>query len=94
METESEHQDGREKVPRLPEMILVLCGYERGRQRRCLSARLAHGGRTTQVWEAIITDGESGKPLALFRCTRLVLYPVQQAADIRACFHPDQTYTA
>ena len=38
-------------------------------------ARLAHGGRTTQVWDATVTDGESGKPLALFRCTQLILYP-------------------
>lgn len=38
-------------------------------------ACLAHGGRTTQVWDATVTDGESGKPLALFRCTQLILYP-------------------
>ena len=37
-------------------------------------ARLAHGGRTTQVWDATVTDDESGKPLALFRCTQLILY--------------------
>ena len=37
-------------------------------------ARLAHGGRTTQVWDATVTD-EDGKPLALFRCTQLILYP-------------------
>jgi 1,4-dihydroxy-2-naphthoyl-CoA hydrolase len=36
-------------------------------------ARLAHGGRTTQVWDATITGG--GKPLALFRCTQMILYP-------------------
>ena len=39
-------------------------------------AKLAHGGRTTQVWDATVTD-EAGKPLALFRCTQLVLYPRQ-----------------
>ena len=38
-------------------------------------ARLAHGGRTTQVWDATVTDDDSGKPLALFRCTQLILYP-------------------
>jgi 1,4-dihydroxy-2-naphthoyl-CoA hydrolase len=38
-------------------------------------ARLAHGGRTTQVWDATVTDGESGKSIALFRCTQLILYP-------------------
>ena len=38
-------------------------------------ARLAHGGRSTQVWDARVTDAEDGKPLALFRCTQLILYP-------------------
>jgi 1,4-dihydroxy-2-naphthoyl-CoA hydrolase len=38
-------------------------------------ARLVHGGRTTQVWDASITDEESGKPIALFRCTQMILYP-------------------
>jgi uncharacterized protein (TIGR00369 family) len=39
---------------------------------RCES-RLVHGGRTTQVWDAIVTN-EAGKTLALFRCTQLLLY--------------------
>jgi 1,4-dihydroxy-2-naphthoyl-CoA hydrolase len=34
---------------------------------------LVHGGRTTQVWDATVTD-EAGKKLALFRCTQLLLY--------------------
>ena len=38
-------------------------------------ARLAHDGRTTQVWDATVADDDSGKPLALFRCTQLILYP-------------------
>jgi 1,4-dihydroxy-2-naphthoyl-CoA hydrolase len=36
-------------------------------------AKRVHGGRTTQVWDATVTD-ESGKTLALFRCTQLLLY--------------------
>jgi 1,4-dihydroxy-2-naphthoyl-CoA hydrolase len=35
-------------------------------------ARLVHGGRTTQVWDATVTDAD-GRTLALFRCTQLVL---------------------
>jgi 1,4-dihydroxy-2-naphthoyl-CoA hydrolase len=35
-------------------------------------ARLVHGGRTTQVWDATVNDPE-GRPMALFRCTQLVL---------------------
>ncbi len=36
-------------------------------------ARLTHGGRTTQVWDAEVTH--QGKTIALFRCTQMVLYP-------------------
>jgi uncharacterized protein (TIGR00369 family) len=35
-------------------------------------ARLLHGGRTTQLWDATVTDPD-GKTMALFRCTQLVL---------------------
>src|SRR5438309_4043351 len=35
-------------------------------------ARLAHGGRTTQVWDATVT-GPDGRAMALFRCTQLLL---------------------
>jgi len=31
-----------------------------------------HLGKTTQVWDAVVTDGK-GKTLALFRCTQMVL---------------------
>ena len=40
----------------------------------CLATRV-HGGRTTQVWDAEVTDETSGKTIALFRCTQLILYP-------------------
>jgi 1,4-dihydroxy-2-naphthoyl-CoA hydrolase len=36
-------------------------------------ARLAHGGRTTQVWDAEVTRESDGKQLALFRCTQYLL---------------------
>jgi uncharacterized protein (TIGR00369 family) len=38
-------------------------------------ARAVHLGRTTQVWDAVVTHGEERRKLALFRCTQLVLYP-------------------
>jgi uncharacterized protein (TIGR00369 family) len=38
-------------------------------------ARVVHSGRTTQVWDATVTHRESGKTLALFRCTQMILYP-------------------
>jgi 1,4-dihydroxy-2-naphthoyl-CoA hydrolase len=34
-----------------------------------------HAGRTTQVWDAVVTNHETGKTLALFRCTQSVLWP-------------------
>jgi uncharacterized protein (TIGR00369 family) len=33
-----------------------------------------HRGRTTQVWDAVVTHKESGRTLALFRCTQMILY--------------------
>ena len=38
-------------------------------------AWLVHGGRTTQVWDAEVTNEASGKTIALFRCTQMLIYP-------------------
>jgi 1,4-dihydroxy-2-naphthoyl-CoA hydrolase len=38
-------------------------------------ARLVHGGRNTQVWDAEAVHVETGKTIALFRCTQMVLWP-------------------
>jgi uncharacterized protein (TIGR00369 family) len=38
-------------------------------------ARAAHLGRNTHVWDATVTDVGSGKTLALFRCTQMILWP-------------------
>ena len=38
------------------------------------SATPAHLGKTTQVWDAVVTHHASGKTLALFRCTQMILY--------------------
>ena len=35
-------------------------------------ARLVHGGRTTQLWDATVSD-PAGRTMALFRCTQLIL---------------------
>jgi uncharacterized protein (TIGR00369 family) len=34
-----------------------------------------HLGRTTQVWDAVVTSEASGAKIALFRCTQMVLWP-------------------
>ena len=41
---------------------------------RC-RATPAHLGRTTQVWDAVVTNEADGKTIALFRCTQMVLWP-------------------
>lgn len=38
-------------------------------------ATSVHLGRTTQIWDAVVTHRETGKTIALFRCTQMVLYP-------------------
>lgn len=38
-------------------------------------ASLLHGGRMTQVWDAEITNEVTGKLIAAFRCTQIILYP-------------------
>ena len=38
-------------------------------------ATAVHLGRTTQVWDAVVSDEVTGKKIAVFRCTQLVLWP-------------------
>lgn len=40
-----------------------------------VEARMVHGGRTTQVWDAEVRHQDTGKLMALFRCTQSVLWP-------------------
>jgi 1,4-dihydroxy-2-naphthoyl-CoA hydrolase len=39
-----------------------------------VTASLLRGGRTTQVWDAKIVDETSGRRMASFRCTQIILY--------------------
>ncbi len=41
---------------------------------RC-EARAVHVGRTTHVWDVSVHCGDDERPIAVFRCTQLVLYP-------------------
>jgi 1,4-dihydroxy-2-naphthoyl-CoA hydrolase len=36
-------------------------------------AIMTHGGRTTQVWDATVSHVDTGKVIALFRCTQLLI---------------------
>ena len=38
-------------------------------------ARGVHLGRSTHVWDSTVTHVQSGKRLALFRCTQMILWP-------------------
>ena len=38
-------------------------------------ATAAHQGRTTQVWDCVVTNESTGRTIALFRCTQMILYP-------------------
>ena len=37
------------------------------------SATPAHLGSSTHVWDAVVTDEASGRKIALFRCTQMIL---------------------
>ena len=43
-----------------------------------VEARPVHLGRTTQVWDAVVKHRETAKTIALFRCTQMVLWPVDK----------------
>jgi len=34
-----------------------------------------HLGRTTQVWDATVTNESTGRAMAAYRCTQMILYP-------------------
>ncbi|MDN3920903.1 PaaI family thioesterase [Roseateles violae] len=38
------------------------------------TAKAVHLGKTTQVWDAVVTHRETGRTIALFRCTQMILY--------------------
>jgi uncharacterized protein (TIGR00369 family) len=39
------------------------------------TATAQHLGGNTQVWDAVVTDAATGKKIAIFRCTQMVLWP-------------------
>ena len=43
------------------------------------TATAIHLGKNTQVWDATVTHKTTGKTIALFRCTQMVLYPKAKA---------------
>jgi 1,4-dihydroxy-2-naphthoyl-CoA hydrolase len=47
-------------------------------------AQPVHRGRSTQVWDAVVTHRQTGRTLALFRCTQMLLYPASAPAVAEA----------
>jgi uncharacterized protein (TIGR00369 family) len=41
----------------------------------------AHNGRTTQVWDAVVTVDGTGRRIALFRCTQMILYKSARVSE-------------
>lgn len=40
-----------------------------------------HSGRTTQVWDAEVHNEQTGRAVATFRCTQLILYPTKESTS-------------
>lgn len=38
-------------------------------------AKAVHTGRNTQVWDALVKHRDTGKLIATFRCTQMILWP-------------------
>lgn len=49
-------------------------GTARGGVLEC-TAKAVHFGKSTQVWDSTVVHRDSGKTIALFRCTQMILYP-------------------
>ncbi len=48
-------------------------GMARAEKIRC-TAVCIHRGKTTQVWDAAVCDGDTDRVIAEFRCTQFILY--------------------
>lgn len=59
------------------ELKVNLIGTARSGTVEC-EATLVHGGRSTQVWDARVSDA-AGKLIALFRCTQMLLYGAKRS---------------
>ncbi|CAF1341856.1 unnamed protein product [Rotaria sp. Silwood1] len=47
-------------------------------------AKLLHGGKTTQIWDAQVIDLKTKKLIAIFRCTQLIIYPESSEKKIKS----------
>ena len=57
----------------------------------CMATAI-HMGGTTQVWDAVVMARSSGKTLAMFRCTQLVMYPKAKSGSCRTCTDLESLY--
>jgi 1,4-dihydroxy-2-naphthoyl-CoA hydrolase len=47
-------------------------------------ATVVHSGRTTHVWDSVVTHRDTGRTIALFRCTQMILYPRERVGPASA----------
>jgi len=69
-----EHIDFEQAGFTTVELKTNFLGTAREGERVFARARPAHLGRTTQVWDVDVMNQTSGKTIALFRCTQMILY--------------------
>lgn len=56
----------------------------------CAEATAVHAGRNTQVWDAVVSHRASGRTIAMFRCTQMILWPRSSVTRLRQA-HCDRT---
>jgi 1,4-dihydroxy-2-naphthoyl-CoA hydrolase len=45
-------------------------------------AKPVHRGKTTQVWDSVVTHKETGRAISMFRCTQMILYTQRKADSV------------
>ncbi len=54
-------------------------GMARTEKIRCIAVCI-HRGKTTQVWDSTVCDGDTDRAIAEFRCTQFILYAKSESA--------------
>lgn len=63
------------------EMSTNLVGGSRAGDILECRAELRHGGRSIQVWDAVVrSSANPSRPIAYFRCTQMIMYPRASAS--------------
>ena len=66
--------DGASSFTTVESKANFLSSAREGEEVRATASPL-HLGNTTQVWDASVTNHSTGRTMAAYRCTQLILYP-------------------